>query len=135
MTREQILARISVLLAGRIAQEEILGVVDTGAQDDFRQVSALARQFVIQFGMSDLGPVASLAGDTAEGLSRLGPRLSDEVDSEIRQLILSRTKIAKEIVRSNHVPIKALALLLVEKETMLRDEWQFAKASVLAKLN
>ncbi|MBL0189738.1 MAG: AAA family ATPase [Candidatus Obscuribacter sp.] len=135
MTREQILARISVLLAGRIAQEEILGVVDTGAQDDFRQVSALARQFVIQFGMSDLGPVASLAGDTAEGLSRLGPRLSDDVDSEIRQLILSRTKIAKEIVRSNHVPIKALALLLVEKETMLRDEWQFAKASVLAKLN
>ncbi|MDQ5934347.1 MAG: cell division protease FtsH [Cyanobacteriota bacterium erpe_2018_sw_21hr_WHONDRS-SW48-000092_B_bin.40] len=135
MTREQILARISVLLAGRIAQEEILGVVDTGAQDDFRRVSALARQFVIQFGMSDLGPAAALAGDTAEGLSRLGPRLSDEVDSEIRQLIQSCTKVAKEIVRSNNVPMKALAQMLVEKETMLRDEWQFAKASVLAKLN
>ena len=87
MTREQILARISVLLAGRIAQEEILGVVDTGAQDDFRQASAMARQFVIQFGMSDLGPAAALAGATEDSPSRLGPRLSDEVDSEIRQLI------------------------------------------------
>lgn len=135
MTREQILARISVLLAGRIAQEEILGVVDTGAQDDFRQVSALASQFVIQFGMSDLGPVAALAGETAEGTSRLGPRLRDEVDSEIRQLIQSCTKVAREIIRNNSVPMKALALLLVEKETMLRDEWQFAKAAVLAKLN
>ena len=135
MTREQILARISVLLAGRIAQEEILGVVDTGAQDDFRQVSALARQFVVQYGMSALGPVAAIAGDTAEGSNRLGPRLSDEVDSEIRQLIQSCEDVAKGIIRRSSVPMMALSMLLVEKETMLRDEWQLAKVSVLAKLD
>jgi ATP-dependent Zn protease len=53
----------------------------------------------------------------------------------MRQLIESCTKVSREIVKSNSVAMKDLALLLVDKETMLRDEWQFAKASVLAKLN
>ncbi len=134
-TKTEMLADLIVCLGGLLGEKLVFNEQTSGVSNDLEKATKIARAMVCSYGMSDLGPVASLAGDTAEGFSRLGPRLSDEVDSEIRQLILSRTKIAKEIVRSNHVPIKALALLLVEKETMLRDEWQFAKASVLAKLN
>lgn len=131
MTAQQIRARISVLLAGRIAQVEILGVVDTGAQDDFRQAAGLVRQFVTKFGMSKLGPAAALASDNQDGSGLLGREFGDEIDAEARLMIENCAEVARQIVLQNAQAMKALALLLVEKETMLKDEWRAAKASVL----
>jgi len=131
MSKTQILTRVSVLLAGRIAQEEILGVVDTGAQDDFNKASDLARQFVTRFGMSDLGPAAALGADSQDGVVRVGPAFANEIDAQIRGVIKSCEETARLIIHQDKVAMKKLALMLVEKETMLKDEWKAAKEAAL----
>ncbi|MBS1991331.1 MAG: AAA family ATPase [Cyanobacteria bacterium SZAS LIN-3] len=131
MTSAQILARISVLLAGRIAQSEILGVVDTGAQDDFKKAGDLARQFVTRFGMSDLGPAAAIDGDAQDGMNRVGPAFANEIDAQVRKVIKSCEDTARLFIRQDANAIKALAEMLVEKETMLKDEWKAAKEVAL----
>jgi len=131
MSKTQILTRISVLLAGRIAQVEILGTVDTGAQDDFNKASDLARQFVTRFGMSDLGPAAALGGDSSDGVVRVGPAFANEIDAQIRSVIKSCEDAARAVIVKDAAAMKAISHMLVEKETMLKDEWKAAKEAVL----
>lgn len=129
LTALQIRTKISVMLAGRIAQEEILGAVDSGAQSDFSKASSLARQYVVSFGMSDLGAAAAGAD---EETTRMGPKFADEIDDAVRELIKACDEVARAIVARDAGAMKALAELLLEKETMLKDEWRDAKASVVA---
>jgi len=131
LSKVQVLGRIAVLLAGRLAQEEILGVADSGAGDDFRKSCALARQYVTAFGMSSLGAAAALDADNQDGSSRLGPRFADEIDTETRKVIEACADTARTIVKRDAAAIKVMAQLLVEKETMLKSEWQAAKQAVL----
>ena len=58
MTREEALARIIVVMAGRAAQEHFLGVADSGASGDFQQATDMAREMVMNWGMSTLGRIA-----------------------------------------------------------------------------
>ncbi len=81
--------------------------------------------------MSKLGPAAALASDNQDGSGLLGREFGDEIDAEARLMIENCAEVARQIVLQNAQAMKALALLLVEKETMLKDEWRAAKASVL----
>jgi cell division protease FtsH len=131
MTDKQIRARIAVLMAGRIAQFELLGIADSGASDDFDRVAKLVRQYVVNFGMTELGPVATLAASAEGQFPTAGSELANLVDNECRKLITECGKAALDVIRADAEKIKKMAAILVERETLLEADWKRLKAEIL----
>jgi cell division protease FtsH len=133
ITRGQLKARITGALGGRAAEEEIFGdaEVTTGAGGDLQQVTAMARQMVTRFGMSDLGP---LSLESQEGEVFLGAGLmsraeySEEVaariDEQVRSIVEQCHEDARRMMRDNRVAIDRLVDLLIEKETIDGEEFR-----------
>nr|WP_273039437.1 ATP-dependent zinc metalloprotease FtsH3 [Iningainema tapete] len=126
--------QMAVALGGRIAEELIYGdeEVTTGASNDLQQVARVARQMVTRFGMSDsLGPVAlgRQQGNMFLGRDIMAERdFSEEtaaaIDEEVRKLVDTAYKRAKEVLVSNRHILDQLASMLVEKETVDAEELQ-----------
>lgn len=126
--------QMAVALGGRIAEEIIFGEeeVTTGASNDLQQVARVARQMVTRFGMSDtLGPVAlgRQQGNMFLGRDIMSERdFSEEtaasIDEEVRKLVDSAYKRAKDVLEGNRHILDQLADMLVEKETVDAEELQ-----------
>ncbi|MBY0552705.1 MAG: ATP-dependent zinc metalloprotease FtsH [Candidatus Obscuribacterales bacterium] len=130
-TDHQLLARITMAMGGRAAQEVLLNTVDTGASNDFQQGWNIARRMVTEWGMSALGPIAVTSSGGSPFLGRsmampaeTGPELSDLIDREVRCIAMTCFEKAKEIVRANEKFIRAANEVLMKKETMLGTEWR-----------
>ena len=115
---------------GRVAEELIVGDITTGAANDIERATKVARQMVTEYGMSDTIGLLTLGQKQHEVF--LGrdytaqPDYSDqvafEIDNEVRRLIDDAHDEALEILQGNRVKLDQLAALLVEKETLERDE-------------
>jgi cell division protease FtsH len=125
-TRTELLGRLSVLLAGRAAEEVVFGELTTGAHDDLSKATAYAHKMVTEFGMSDkIGPI-SLKKDGEEVF--LGrdivkqPSYSNEtfrmIDEEVKKIINDSYFKAKNLLLGNKNMLDKLAALLLEKETI-----------------
>jgi cell division protease FtsH len=120
--------RIAVSLGGRVAERELLGSVSSGADDDIRGATALARAMVARWGMSkDLGPVDLCESDEHPFLGReiaLPRRFSDasanEVDKEVRAMLLAEETRAAEIIRNNRDGLNRLIAALEAEESLDR---------------
>ncbi|MBS1994612.1 MAG: AAA family ATPase [Cyanobacteria bacterium SZAS LIN-3] len=138
-TRDQALARIISMMAGRAAQEVILGTCDTGASNDFQQATDMARKMVVSWGMSRLGHIS--VGDrqdamgTSGGPNQIGPDLANEIDREWRSITRACYKAAKDIVKADRERLEALVEILMDKETVLADEWQALLAKYPSKFD
>src|SRR5260370_12843699 len=91
-SREELEAKMNVLLAGRVAEEVVYGKITTGAESDIQQLTQIARQMVGRWGMSDeLGPVTWLASDSNGPLLPGGSETSQQthwlVDREIQRIV------------------------------------------------
>ncbi|HEY2703535.1 MAG TPA: ATP-dependent zinc metalloprotease FtsH [Candidatus Dormibacteraeota bacterium] len=128
VSKAELADQLAGILGGRCAEELILGEknITTGAQDDIRKATSLARKMVTEWGMSDkLGP---LAFGTKEELVFLGRDLGEqrnyseevasEIDQEIHHLVDSAFMLAKQVLREREHVLRALAARLVEIETM-----------------
>jgi cell division protease FtsH len=130
MTRSELLARIYVLLGGRVAEEMIFGDVSTGAQNDLQKATEIARTMVTQFGMSErLGLVALEGSRTAPFLPMPTPaqkEYSDEtarmVDEEIKKILNDAHVKVRDILGVHRQALEELAKLLLEKEVVERPE-------------
>jgi cell division protease FtsH len=120
--------QLAQILGGRCAEELILGEnnITTGASDDIRKATQLARKMVTEWGMSDkLGP---LTFGTKEELVFLGRDLGEqrnysediasEIDQEVHHLVETAFQKAKEVLRPREHILRALAARLIEVETM-----------------
>ena len=128
-TKEELLASIVGLLSGRVAEELFLGEITTGASDDFRKATSIARSMVTEYGMSDLGPIQLEQKDQGVFLGRdynKSKNFSDavalEIDQEVRKIIDACYKEAQKILKENEDLVLLLADTLVEKETLTREE-------------
>lgn len=117
MTKEQLLSRISMAMAGRLAQEIFMNTCDTGATSDFQQANDMARKMVTQYGMSKLGRIYVPDGSAAA--SAVGPALSDAIDGETRAIVAECEERARAVIESHRAAIEALCAVLIEKETLL----------------
>jgi cell division protease FtsH len=128
VSKAELADQLAGILGGRCAEELIFGEknITTGAQDDIRKATSLARKMVTEWGMSDkLGP---LAFGTKEELVFLGRDLGEqrnyseevasEIDQEIHHLVDSAFMLAKQVLREREHVLRALAHRLVEVETM-----------------
>ena len=129
MSEPELRDRIAVLLGGRSAEEIVFGYATTGAQDDLKKATEIARRMVMEFGMSEkVGPV-NLAGDGARFLSpafRRGDDVSDEtetvIDREVKAILQEARDKARTIVSEHRHDLDVLAEVLLEKETLDRRD-------------
>jgi cell division protease FtsH len=130
MTREQLSDELAMLLGGRVAEELVFSDITTGAQNDLDRATKVARQMVTEYGMSDrLGPLTlgQKQGEVFLGRDFAShPDYSDqvafEIDSEIRRMIDDAHDEALEILQLHRPKLDELAALLLEKETIEKDE-------------
>jgi cell division protease FtsH len=132
-TKAQLMARIAGAMGGRAAEEEVFGddEVTTGAGGDLQQVTAMARQMVTRFGMSDLGPL-SLEGQGGEvflgggfmNRAEYSEESASRIDAQIKMLAEHGHQIARQIIRENREVIDRLVDLLIEKETIDGEEFR-----------
>ena len=133
-TRSQFDDELAMLLGGRIAEKLIFNEVTTGAQNDIKVATELARKMVTDYGMSDkLGP--RTFGDKQE-LVFLGREISEQkdysdktanlIDEEINKIIQSAYTIAKRILTDNKPRLVHIAEKLVAKETLEGEELEAA---------
>jgi cell division protease FtsH len=130
-TRQQALARIAMALGGRVAEEIVFNEVTTGAQDDIKRATRVARAMVCELGMSaKLGPVAYGENEESVFLGReMTSRREDyseetarEIDQEVRAIVESQYRIARNVLEENRDKLDRLALALLERETLDASE-------------
>lgn len=129
-TKSELLDRITGLLGGRVAEEMFIGEIGTGAYDDFKKATAMARSMIVEYGMSDkLGPMQF---GNSQGQVFLGrdighdqnysDAIAYEIDKEMQQIIRSCYERAKEILQTHSEKVHLVANALLERETLDKDQ-------------
>jgi cell division protease FtsH len=129
LTKNDLAAKITGLLGGRVAEEVIFNEISTGASNDIEQATKIAREMVMSYGMSDLGPIqyehgggnVFLGRDYSSSRSYSG-QIAFEIDKEVRHLIDTGYETAKKIINENRVLIDKLAEVLLEQETLTAEQ-------------
>lgn len=131
MTKGKILDSIAMLLGGRVAETERLEDISTGAENDLKRASKLARRMVTEFGMSDaIGPVY-LAGETEVFIGReLGHQrnyseaVSASIDAEVRRILEEQFERAKRTIAKRKVEFDRVVTALLEHEHITGTEFE-----------
>ncbi|MDP3965560.1 MAG: ATP-dependent zinc metalloprotease FtsH [bacterium] len=130
-SRKEFLDDIAVSLGGYIAEKLIFHDITTGASNDLQVLTALARDMVTRYGMSDkMGPVAfdAAIGRTLFGGGVEGGEQSEEVsamiDAEVKNIITGALKKAEAVIKKHRGAMDAIAKKLIEVETIERDDFE-----------
>ncbi len=128
-TKDYLEAQLTVLMAGRVAEELILGKVTTGAANDLERATEIARKMVCQWGMSDLGPLSFGERDDLIFLGRelaahknFSERTAELIDLEVKKIITRCYERAKNLIENNREKLVKIAEALLEKEILSSDE-------------
>lgn len=128
--KKYILDRIEIMLGGRAAEEIVFDDVTSGAANDLKQVTSIARKMVTQWGMSDkIGPVAFKAGEDHPFLGREMAQPKDfsdytakVIDEEITRIVSEAEEKARNLLKENRNKLDAIAHALLVHETLTSDE-------------
>ena len=131
-TKGKMLQNIMVDLGGRIAEEIIFKDVTTGASQDIKQASKLARAMVTQYGMSDRVGMIQYGSDEDEVFigrdlahtKSYGNEIADVIDEEVKRIVDECYSKAKKIILEHEDVLHKCASLLLEKEKVHRDEFE-----------
>ena len=135
MTKRQSLARIAMALGGRAAEQIVFNEVTSGASDDIKRSTNLARAMICELGMSEkLGPLSYTESEGNVFLGReMGTRrenYSEEtaraIDRELREIIDGQYALAVRVLEENRDKLDRLAHALLERETLDSEEIQAA---------
>ena len=125
-TKEQFEAQIQSALGGRIAEEIFFGKLTTGASNDIRQLTAIARAMVCEYGMSKLGPLAYgseegsifLGRDYTQRSQDYSEQTAREIDQEVRRLVDEQYNKVRTLLTEKKDRVEAIAKALLEHETL-----------------
>jgi cell division protease FtsH len=122
-------SQLSVLMAGRVAENMFLNKSTTGAANDFEKATDIARKMVCQYGMSDLGPLAFGERDDLIFLGKelamhknFSEKTAERIDDEVRKIVTRNFDRAKDLVENNKDKLVKIAEALLEKEVLDSDE-------------
>ena len=128
-TKKELLDAICGLLGGRVAEEITFNEVTTGAHDDFKKATNIARKMVTEYGMSSLGPMMLDEPDENTFLGRdynknknFSDTVAHEIDEEMRSIINSCYEKSKKILKENQKLLKLIAETLLEEETITKEQ-------------
>ena len=132
-TRGKMLQDLTVALGGRVAEEEVLDDITTGASQDIKQATSLAKSMVTKFGMSEAVGLVNYDNDSDEVFigrdlahtSRgYGENVATTIDREVKRIIDECYERARSIIREYDSVLHACAELLLEKEKISREEFE-----------
>jgi cell division protease FtsH len=128
--RAYLLNNIAVLFGGRIAEELFMDQMTTGASNDFKRATEMARRMVTEWGMSDeLGPMVYSENEGEVFLGRsitthqnVSEATMQKVDSEIKRIIDEQYNLARRLLEENRDKVEAMTKALLEWETIDADQ-------------
>ena len=131
-SRSEFLEELAVLIGGRVAEEEIFQEITSGAQNDLREATKLAKKIITEYGMSDKLGLRTYG--QKEELIFLGRELheqrdyseksAEEIDREINRLLEDATKVARKILNDKRKYLAKIADTLLIKETIETEEFE-----------
>lgn len=129
--KSHFLEDISVMLAGFVTEKEFFNEVTTGASNDLRNATELARKLVINFGMSEsFGPITYGDKDEMVFLGReIGEQrnysesVAAKIDEEIKNFIDQQYRVAEDLVKKYHAKLKEIAEKLIKVESIERRDF------------
>jgi cell division protease FtsH len=122
---KRMLNQIATCLGGRVAEETFLGDISSGAAGDIKQVTAIARHMVCDWGMSPLGPIAY--GDNSDTVflgreitrtENVSEETARKIDAEIQRIVSEQLDRARKIVAEHKPALEKIAEALLEHETI-----------------
>ncbi len=129
LTKSELLDQITGLLGGRVSEEMFLKEISTGASDDLKRATKIARSMVTEYGMSDLGPIQY--EEKAEGVflgrdynksRNFSDKVALEIDEEVRKIIDTCYKKAQKVIKENEKLIKLISKALIQLETLTKEQ-------------
>ncbi|GER45079.1 ATP-dependent zinc metalloprotease FtsH [Striga asiatica] len=134
ISKQQLFARIVGGLGGRAAEEIVFGEpeVTTGAFGDLQQITGLAKQMVVTFGMSEIGPWSLMDSSAQSGdvimrmmaRNSMSEKLAEDIDAAVKRISDEAYEIALSHIRNNREAMDKIVEVLLEKETMTGDEFR-----------
>ena len=128
MTKDEMISEITVLLAGRAAEEIVFQVATTGAANDIERATKMARSMVSQYGMSDKFDMMALESTEnkyldGRNVAICGENTVAELDGEVLNIIRLCHKRAEELLNTNRDALDKIADYLYEKETITGEQF------------
>ncbi len=129
-TKSRLLEQISAALGGQAAEEMEFRDISTGAASDISVATQIARQMVMEYGMSSLGPITMQSKSMfvvwrgMDDSGEMSPDLHNAVDKEIKKIMDSSFKNAVIILKQHKLKLDKVAKALLEKETLESDEFE-----------
>ena len=131
MTQSELENKIAVLLGGRVAEEICFGEISTGARDDLRKATDIAKGMITAYGMSEKLGQVSFDRDSQplflqQGMGRASAEYSEEtaraIDTEVREIIAKQHGRVTQILKEHLPSLEKAAVYLLNKETISGDE-------------
>lgn len=130
-TKDEFIAEIATLLGGMTAERLTFGQASTGAANDLKVASKMARKMVKEYGMSSLGPIVfgekeelAFLGQEFEGRTNYSQETASKIDEEVAKIIDEGQNTAKKILTEKKDILEKLAQKLIEKETIEKEEYE-----------
>ena len=131
MTKKMLLDSIAMMLGGRTAEETMLDDITTGACSDIERATKTARKMVAEWGMSDSIGLVSVGDGNEIFVGRdyqkqisYSQELANRIDNEVKQIIEKAHAQAKKILADNKETIEKVVEILLEKETIYKEEFE-----------
>jgi cell division protease FtsH len=129
-TKSEFLAEMATLLGGYCAEKIKFGEITTGAANDLERTTELAKKLVMEYGMSDLGPIAFGRKEELTFLGReeiyrdFSEEVARKIDREIEKFVKNAENKAREILTKKKRLLEKVAKRLIEKETIEKEEFE-----------
>ncbi len=130
-TRAEFLDDLAMLMGGYAAEKLIFKDITTGPGNDLQEASGLARSLVKEYGMSELGPVTFGERESLAFLNQefgetknYSETMAKEIDKEVSRLLENAQKTAERIVKTKRRTLEKIAKVLIEKETIEKEEFE-----------
>jgi cell division protease FtsH len=131
-TKTSLMHQMAMTLGGRAAEELVFHEVTTGAANDLEKVTSTSKQMIMKLGMSEkLGPRVLGRGHDMPFLGRdygaqadYSEEIAREIDDEIRRVIEEAHELALSVLRSRMDELRTISLILIERETIDRDQFE-----------
>jgi len=130
-TKSRLIKQMAMAMGGRAAEALVFNDITTGASSDINHVTNIARNMVVEWGMSELGPInwgpqidTDDFGKAWMEPSKISDEMQGRVDEEIKKLVNTALNRAEELLKKNRKKLDELAKLLVEKESLDDKEFE-----------
>jgi cell division protease FtsH len=130
-TKSHLLEQLASMMGGRAAEEIVFGEFTTGAANDIDQATRIAKDMVVEYGMSPLGPVnfgperdiADYGRSWAEP-PQISPEMQGKIDNEVKKIIDEGYQKAVATLRTARAKLDAVAESLLKKETLESEDFE-----------